>query len=399
MRNFKTINDVNLENKRALIRLDLNMPMKNGVILDYSRIERSIPTLKKLTSQKAKVIIISHLGRPEGKFNSKMSLEPIASALKEILNHNIRFVSNCTGKVAQNAAQGMEPGDIILLENLRFFEGEEKNDPKFSKKLASLGDVYINDAFSCSHRAHASTIGIPNYLEAVAGPQMENEINALSSALIKAKHPIAAIIGGSKISTKIEVLLNLLPQVEFLIIGGGMANTFLFSKGFNIQKSLCEKGMVNEAKKVLNQAEKYNCEIILPVDGIVAKQCITNIDSKEVFLTSVPQNTMILDIGHLSRKKIKDCLKDCRTVLWNGPLGAFETSPFDSGTNEIAAEIARLTSKNKLLSVAGGGDTLAAIAKSKTVHSFSYLSAAGGAFLEWLEGKDLPGIIPLIKSI
>ncbi|MSO91839.1 MAG: phosphoglycerate kinase [Rhodospirillales bacterium] len=395
MKPFKTSDDFDVKGKRVLVRTDLNVPMRDGRITDTTRITRTAATLDELAKRGAIVIALSHFGRPEGRAVKSMSLKPVADALSKALGRKVTFVPDCVGPAAEKAVATARPGDVILLENLRFHPGEEKNDKAFAAKLASLGDIYVNDAFSAAHRAHASTAAIAELLPAAAGRLMQAELEALESALESPKHPVAALVGGAKISTKIDVIGHLLGKVDVLIIGGGMANTFLHAKGINVGKSLCERDMAETARRILADAERNKVDVILPSDAVVApafKECV---ESKPVAIDAIPPDSMILDIGPKSIAALTARLETLKTLLWNGPLGAFEVKPFDAGTNAVAKAAARLTKAGKLTSVAGGGDTVAALANAGVIDDFSYVSTAGGAFLEWLEGKDLPGVAAL----
>jgi phosphoglycerate kinase len=395
MSKVKTIDDLNVANKRVLLRLDLNVPMSDGQITDTTRIDRSLNTIKKLTKANAAVIIISHFGRPKGQADPKMSLEPIARALSLALNFDIPFATNCIGPEAHMIVEKIKVGDVVMLENLRFHAGEETNDIEFAGKLAELANVFVNDAFSCAHRAHASTESITYLLPSAAGLLMQAELDALSTVLVNPERPVIALVGGAKISTKMNVLSHLVKQVDQLIIGGGMANTFLCAQGINIGKSLCEIDMTSDALDIMGQAVAFGCEIILPIDAIVAKEFTEGTMSETVLLDAIDPEKMILDVGPASAADLKKRITDCKTLIWNGPLGAFEIKPFDNATNILAQEAANLTAKGQIISVAGGGDTIAALANAGVQEEFSYVSTAGGAFLEWLEGRELPGVAAL----
>lgn len=398
MSKLPTLKDVDVKGKKVLVRLDLNVPMVHGKVADHSRITRIIPTLKELIKRKAKIIIISHFDRPKGEFVRSMSLAPITNPLSEALGQELQFGIDCIGKPAEEAIAKLKDGNVLLLENLRFHKGEEKNDPDFSKQLAKLADIYVNDAFSCSHRTHASIVGVAEKLPAVAGLLLQEEIENLEKFLNSPKNPLVGIVGGAKVSTKLEIVQNLVNKVDTLIIGGGMANTFLLAKKIKIGKSLHEKELVGTAAKILEKAEKKGCEIILPSDVVVAKSLSESTECKVVPINKVPDGYMILDIGPETVINICNKMKESKTVIWNGPVGAFETVPFDISSMSIARMIAALTSANKISSVAGGGDVVAAISRAGLTESFSYISTAGGAFLEWLEGKELPGIKVLQES-
>ncbi|MDZ5454171.1 MULTISPECIES: phosphoglycerate kinase [Labrys] len=388
---FRTLDDVNVENKRVLVRVDLNVPMENGVVGDATRIERIIPTILELARAKAKVILLAHFGRPKG-VDPKESLKPVAAKLAEIAKRPVAFAEDCIGEAAAKAVAAMQPGDILCLENTRFHPGEEKNDPDFVKALAANGDIWVNDAFSAAHRAHASTEGLGHVLPAYAGRTMQAEIEALSRALEQPKRPVVAVVGGAKVSTKLELLGNLVAKVDALIIGGGMANTFLHAQGVGVGKSLAERDLADTARSILAKAEKANCAIILPVDAVVAYHFAADAPNHAYGLDSIPLDGMILDAGPQSVERIKGAIDEAETLVWNGPLGAFELHPFDHGTVAAAKHVAARTKAGKLLSVAGGGDTVAALNHAKVADQFSYVSTAGGAFLEWLEGKPLPGV-------
>ena len=380
-----------------LVRADLNVPMQDGLVTDTTRIERTLPTIRDLQAKGAQVIVLSHLGRPEGQRNPEMSLKPVAMALRKSLSQEVAFGADCIGADAAAAIAAANNGEVVVLENVRFHAGEEANDGTFAQAMAHLADIYVNDAFSCAHRAHASTAAIACLLPSAAGRLMQSELEALSSALGNPERPVAAVVGGSKISTKMEVLGNLVSKVDQLIIGGGMANTFLFANGINVEKSLSETDMADQAKDMMVNAATEGCEIVLPVDATVAQAFEVGVKNQAVSVDSIPAESMILDVGPASIIDLTQRLSRCRTVVWNGPLGAFEISPFDAGTNAVAVEAARLTQDKLLLSVAGGGDTIAALTNAGVVDHFSYVSTAGGAFLEWLEGKTLPGVAALEK--
>jgi len=392
---FKTIDDLDTRGKRVLVRADLNVPMRDGKVSDATRIDRSLATIRDLTETGAKVIVISHFGRPKGQRSPELSLKPIAAALAEAAGQDVAFAADCIGPDAEHVIDGMADGDLALLENLRFHGAEEKNDMEFAGKLAELADIYVDDAFSCAHRAHASTEAITHLLPSAAGRLMQSELVALTDALENPDRPVAAVVGGAKISTKMEVLGHLASKVDQLIIGGGMANTFLHAQGVNVGASLCEADMADQALAVMDAAAATGCEVVLPVDATFAKEFKEGAASQSGPVNMVPADGMILDVGPASIDDLMQRLATCKTVVWNGPLGAFEISPFDTGTNAVAREAARLTKEGALLSVAGGGDTVAALANAGVADAFSYVSTAGGAFLEWLEGKTLPGVAAL----
>ena len=395
---LKTINDIeNIKGKKVVVRADLNVPTEDGKITDNSRIERFAPTAKLLSDKGAKVIIITHFGRPKGKKLPEFSVAFMKDSLSKAIGKPVEFVDDTIGEKVENTISKMNDGDIILLENVRFYAEEEANDAEFSKKLASLGEIFVNDAFSTSHRAHASTEGITKYLPSYAGLLMEEEINALTKALENPAHPAIAIVGGSKVSTKLAVLENITKKVDALVIGGAMANTFLLAQGYNIGTSMAEPEMTDTALKIIDEAKKNGCEIILPVDVCVAKEFKANAENKFVGINDVDGDWKIFDVGPETSKMLDKKFEEAKTVLWNGPLGVFELTPFDRGTNELARTVAKLTREGKLTSVAGGGDTVSALNNAGVEDDFSYISTAGGAFLEWLEGKILPAIPPLQK--
>ena len=391
---FKTLDDFDFAGKRVLIRADLNVPMQDGHVSDATRLERFAPTVRELAAKGAKTIVLSHFGRPKGR-DETQSLAPLAPALAKEIGRPVAFADDCVGDVAAAAVAKMAVGDVLLLENLRFHKGEEKNDKAFAKALAALGDIYVNDAFSCAHRAHASTEGLAHLLPNAAGRAMQAELDALSSALDRPLRPVAAIVGGSKISTKLDLIGNLLARVDLLVIGGGMANTFLHAKGISIGRSLCETNMAQTARRIMEDAVASGKHILLPVDAVVAGALSDGAAAQTVPIGRIPDDKMILDIGPLSVAEILAAFENARTLVWNGPVGAFEFSPFDAGTRALAQWAAARTTAGKLMTVAGGGDTVAALAKAHAVAQFSYVSTAGGAFLEWLEGKELPGVAAL----
>src|SRR6266540_2355140 len=391
MPSFRTLDDVDVKNKRVLLRVDLNVPMENGKVADATRIERVATTINEIADKGGKVILLSHLGRPKGP-DPKHSLTPVAMTVASVTGRPVAFAEDCVGEKAQAGVNAMRPGDILCLENTRFHNGEEKNDPAFVAALAKLGDTWVNDAFSAAHRAHASTEGLGHTLPAYAGRTMQAELDALARALEAPQRPVAAIVGGAKISTKLDLLGNLIAKVDVLIIGGAMANTFLAAQGKKVGKSLCEHDLVGTARDVLAKAKSRNCEIVLPVDAVVAQKFEANAPSRVVSVDDVGDADMILDIGPRSIEQVVSVLARVKTLVWNGPFGAFEMEPFDTGTVEVAEAAAELTASGKLVSVAGGGDTVAALNAAGVAERFSYVSTAGGAFLEWLEGKSLPGV-------
>jgi phosphoglycerate kinase len=393
MPRFLTLDDLDAKGKRVLVRADLNVPVKDGRVADQTRIARLAPTIRELAEKGAVVVVISHFGRPKGKPDPALSLKPLAQPLSEALQRrHVVFAEDCIGPRAKAAVDGLKPGEIALLENLRFHKEEESNDPVFAKALASLAEIYVDDAFSCAHRAHASVEAVAHLLPAYAGRLMEAELKALSAALEHPQHPVAAIVGGAKVSTKLAMLHFLAAKVQVLIIGGAMANTLLLAEGRGVGKSLVERDLLDGARRLRGEAEKAGCELVLPVDAVVAKELKPGVAVQTVSVGQVPEDSMILDIGPRTVALIAEKLASCRTLVWNGPLGAFEIKPFDQGTSVIANLVAELTQARRLLSVAGGGDTVAALAAAGVTGKLSYVSAAGGAFLEWLEGRDLPGI-------
>jgi phosphoglycerate kinase len=388
---FRTLDDVDVKGKRVLLRVDLNVPTEGGRVTDTTRLERVGPTITEISSKGGKVILLAHFGRPKGR-DPKESLKPVAAALSAVIKKPVLFADDCVGDVADKAIAAMKDGDILCLENTRFHKEEEKNDPAFVAELAKLGDVWVNDAFSAAHRAHASTEGLGHKLPAYAGRTMQAELDALSRALEAPTKPVIAIVGGAKVSSKIELLENLVSKVDALVIGGGMANTFLHAQGVPIGKSLAEKDLATTALRIVEKADAANCAIILPVDAVVAGQFAANAPSHAYGLDAIPPDGMILDVGPLSIERIRSAIDDAATLVWNGPLGAFEITPFDRGTVVAAKHAAERTKAKKLISVAGGGDTVAALNQAGVAGDFSYVSTAGGAFLEWMEGKPLPGV-------
>jgi len=397
MENLRKLDRVELQGKKISLRADLNVPMSRGKVTDDTRIKRFIPTLEYLNNAGAIVIVTSHLGRPKGKFNAEMSLKPVAALLAQLSKLKIEFIEESVGQEAVAKTKGMRSGEVALLENLRFHIEEEANDAKFARQLADHADIYVNDAFSAAHRAHASTHAISKFLPSYAGPSMVAELEALQTVLGYPKRPVTAIIGGAKVSSKIDVLQHLVPRMDKLIIGGGMANTFLLAKGISIGKSLVEFDLVETARAILGKAEECGCEILLPVDAVIANTLSTDAFFKTVHIDHVAEDQMILDVGPDSIELFKNHLRTCQTLLWNGPLGAFEVKPFGEGTFAVAKQAAKLTKTGKLLTVAGGGDTVAALNIAEVTELFSYVSTAGGAFLEWLEGKELPGVSVLLE--
>lgn len=392
MARYRTMDDVDFAGKTALVRVDLNVPMADGKVTDATRIDRALPTLRDLKAKGAKIVLLSHFGRPKGKVVPEMSLAPVVSAVSAALGEDVAFAGDCVGETAKAAIDALAPGRVLILENTRFHGGEEKNEADFAFRLASCGDVFVSDAFSAAHRAHASTVGIADHLPAVAGRAMQAELDALSAALGAPRRPVMAIVGGSKVSTKLDLLENLVGKVDRLVIGGGMANTFLHARGVDVGKSLCEKDLAETARRIEVTAKDRGCAILLQTDAMVAGGLDDGANAAEVSVDAVPADKMMLDVGAATVAEIDRALADTKTVLWNGPLGAFEFSPFDNGTNEVARKVASLTAEGALTSVAGGGDTVAALAHAGAADRFTYVSTAGGAFLEWLEGKVLPGV-------
>ncbi|NCT40709.1 MAG: phosphoglycerate kinase [Alphaproteobacteria bacterium] len=392
---FETIKDIDVRGKRILLRADLNVPAQRGKVTDTTRIDRLKPTIDYLREAGAKVLILSHFGRPEGEQNPEMSLAFLVSALEECWGCDVKFATDCIGERAAAVANALGDGDVALLENLRFHKGEKENDPAFVAELAKLGDIYVNDAFSAAHRAHASTEGLAHVLPPVAGLSMARELKALDAALDNPKTPVVAVTGGSKISTKLSVLYHLVEKVDYLILGGAMANTFIYAQGGDIGASMCEKDMQDEAKKILAHAKDKRCKILLPIDATVVRELKNGAEHSHVPADKIPSDMMAIDAGPKSIEYFLDEIKDCKTLVWNGPLGVFEISPFDAGTNALAKAVAQRTKDGSLISIAGGGDTVAALENAGVACDLSYMSTAGGAFLEWLQGKPLPGVAAL----
>jgi phosphoglycerate kinase len=388
---FRTLDHADLKGKRVLVRVDLNVPMHEGEVADVSRIERNAPTIVEIADRGGKVILLSHYGRPKGR-DPKESLKPVVAAVARIIDRPIAFADDCAGETAEQAVARLKPGDILCLENTRFYKGEEKNDPALAAALAKLGDIYVDDAFSVAHRAHASVEAIARLLPAYAGRAMQEELAALEKALHTPERPVAAIVGGAKVSTKLDLLGNLLNHVDTLIIGGGMANTFLAAQGKAVGKSLCETDLTQTARNILTKAKSLNREVVLPIDLVVAQTLAAHAPSRVVAVDEVGPDDMILDIGPRTVEHVVSVLARTRTLVWNGPFGAFEMEPFDNGTVAVAEAAAELTADGKLVSIAGGGDTMAALNVAGVTGRFTYVSTAGGAFLEWLEGKVLPGV-------
>ncbi len=392
---FRTLDNLDVADKRVLLRADLNVPMHDGKIGDLTRIERLCPTIRELSGKGAKVIVCSHFDRPKGKRVAGMSLAPMAAALAEVLGHRVRFVEDCTGTAAEQAVDLLSRGGVLVLENTRFHEGEENNDPVFAASLAKLADIFVNDAFSAAHRAHASTEGVAHLLPSYAGRLMQAELEALDAALGNPAHPVAAIVGGAKVSTKLALLGNLVAKVDVLVIGGAMANTFLAAQGKSVGKSLQEAEMHATALDILSKAQAAGCRVVLPTDAVVAREFKSNPPTETVSVDAVPADFMILDIGPVSVADLIRQLQSWKTLVWNGPLGAFETPPFDAATVALAHAVADATQNSGLRSVAGGGDTVSALRHAGVTERMSYVSSAGGAFLEWLEGRTLPGVATL----
>lgn len=396
MRNFKTLDDLeNISGKRILVRVDLNVPMQHGQVSDDTRLRATKETIFDLVAKDAVVLLCAHFGRPKGQVVADMSLAAVVKPLANVLGMDVQFISYCIGDDAKSAVDKLNHGSVAVLENTRFHAGEEENAPEFAQQLAGLADIYVNDAFSAAHRAHASTEGVTHFLPTYAGRALEAELNALEAALGEPKHPVAAVVGGAKVSSKLDVLTHLVDKVDHLIIGGGMANTFLAAKGVDVGKSLCEHDLKNTALDILERAEAANCTVHLPYDVVVAKEFKAGADARTINVHEVADDDMILDIGPAAVEALGDALKNCQTLIWNGPLGAFEIPPFDAATISLAQTAAALTKGATLLSVAGGGDTVAALNHAGVAQDFSFISTAGGAFLEWMEGKVLPGVAAL----
>lgn len=396
---FKTLDDLgDITGKVALVRVDLNLPMQEGHVTDATRVKASAPTILELADRGAKVLLLAHFGRPKGERNSTMSLSLVQGAVENVLGREVMFIPEVAGDVMKQAIGILRAGDIGLLENTRFWKGEEKNDPEFAQAIAANADIYVNDAFSAAHRAHATTEGLARLLPAYAGRAMQMELEALDKALGNPEKPVAAVVGGAKVSTKLAVLEHLVGQVDHLIIGGGMANTFLAARGVDVGKSLCEHDLAATAEKIMDAADKAGCTVHLPYDVVVAKEFAANPPSMRICnVHEVAADEMILDVGPQAVEALGDVLKTCRTLVWNGPMGAFETQPFDAATVALARTAAALTKEGSLVSVAGGGDTVAALNHAGVAQDFTYISTAGGAFLEWMEGRELPGVAALEK--
>ncbi len=395
---FLTLDDIDAAGKIVLLRADLNVPVKDGAVSDATRIERLAPTIRELAAKGARIVLMSHFGRPTGR-DPALSLRQVVPALARALDgREIAFAEDCIGPAAERVVAALAPGDVALLENLRFHAGEEANDPGFARALAALGDIYVNDAFAAAHRAHASTEAIAHHLPAVAGRLMQAELDALASVLETPQRPVMAIIGGAKVSTKLDLLIFILGKVDSLVIGGAMANTLIAAQGIEIGTSLCERDMADTARGILARAKAAGATLVLPVDAVVAEKLAPGVATQVVPIDRVPRDRMILDIGPASVAAIGARLETCRTLVWNGPVGAFEVPPFEAGTTALARRVGALTRAGRLISVAGGGDTVAALAQAGVSDDLSYVSTAGGAFLEWLEGRELPGVAALVRA-
>jgi phosphoglycerate kinase len=394
---YATLDDLDVQGRRVLVRLDLNVPMKDGKVTDATRIERQSETVRELASRGARVVVLSHFDRPKGKVVPEMSLRPVAEPLAKTIGRPVTFAPDCIGETAKAAVAALKDGDVVLLENTRFHKGEEANDPAFSKELAALGDIFVNDAFSAAHRAHASTEGIAHLLPSAAGRSMETELSHLAKALDKPERPVMAVVGGAKISTKITLLENLLAKVDTLVIGGAMANTFLAAQGHAVGKSLIEADQFETARRIMEAAGKKGVTILLPSDVVLSREFKANAENRTASVTNVGADEMILDAGPKTIEDFTRQLQNTATLVWNGPFGAFEMTPFDAGTTAAARAVAKRTAEGKLLSVAGGGDTVAALSHAGAGDAFTYVSTAGGAFLEWLEGQTLPGVAALTR--
>ena len=395
---WKRLDEMELADKRVLVRVDINVPVENGVVTDDTRMRRIAPTLHDIIEKGGRPILLAHFGRPKGARVPEMSLRPLTDPLAKVLGVPVMFCADCRGPAAASAIEAMADGQVLLLENTRFYPGEEKNDPELAAEMAALGDIYVNDAFSAAHRAHASTEAIARLLPACAGRLMQAELTALDAALGTPERPVAAVVGGAKVSTKLELLANLTRKVDTLIIGGGMANTFLAAQGVNVGKSLCEHDMTETARDILDRAQAVGCTILLPSDIVVATEFAAGAPAQTLPATACPAESMILDAGPETTKEIASAIDTSKTLIWNGPLGAFEIPPFDTATNAAAAHAAARTRAGALTSVAGGGDTVAALNQAGAAEAFTYISTAGGAFLEWMEGKTLPGVAALAQD-
>jgi phosphoglycerate kinase len=396
MARFRILDDLDVRNRTVLLRADLNVPVKDGVVTDATRIERLAPTIATLIARSAKVVLMSHFGRPQGRPDPEFSLRPLVAPLQRAIGGpSVAFATDCIGEEAKRVVAALRPGEVALLENLRFHKGEEANSPEFARALAELGEVYVDDAFSAAHRAHASIAALAHLLPAAAGKLMEAELSALTAALETPVRPVMALVGGAKVSTKLDLLRFIMSKVDLMAIGGAMANTLLFAEGTEVGRSLCERDMADDARRLLSLARERNCRVILPEDAVVAAELAPGKPTQIVPIGAVPGDMMILDVGPKTVDRIAVALEEARTLVWNGPLGAFETPPFEQATVAVAKKVGALTRAGKLLSVAGGGDTVAALAAANVTEELSYVSTAGGAFLEWLEGRELPGVAAL----
>ena len=398
---FRTLDDADLQGRRALVRVDFNVPMQDGRVSDDTRLRAALPTIDKLRKGGAKVVLLAHFDRPKGKRVPEMSLKPVVEPLAKLVGAPVAFADDCVGGDAAKAVAALKDGDVLLLENVRFHAGEEKNDPEFARALAANGDLYVNDAFSAAHRAHASTEGLARLLPAYAGEQMRRELEALDAALGNPQRPVLGIVGGAKVSTKLDLLNNLVGKLDYLAIGGGMANTFRYAQGFEIGGSLCEKEMADTAREIIAKAQAGGCKLILPSDAVVAKDLAPDVPTRTVQLAKdggVAADEKIFDVGPDTLAELLKAMAECRTLIWNGPLGVFEVQPFDKATVEAARQAASLAKAGKLVAVAGGGDTVAALNAAHAAGDFTFVSTAGGAFLEWMEGKELPGVAALAQK-
>lgn len=395
---FKTLDDVMVAGKRVLLRVDVNVPTRDGRVTDDTRLRAITPTIQELAQKGAKTVLLAHFGRPKGKRDESQSVKPIVDALEKLLMQDVQFAEDCVGEVAEAAVAKLNPGDVLLLENVRFHPGEEENDPDFAAALAKSGDIYVNEAFSAAHRAHASIEAIAYLLPSYAGRSMQAELEALAKALSEPERPVVAVVGGAKVSTKLDLLGNLVSKVDYLVIGGGMANTFLAAQGLDVGKSLCERDLLDTAREIEGKAKAAGCTIVLPADGRLAMEFKANAVNRVAPVNAIGPEEMMLDVGPDAIEQVAGVFEQARTLVWNGPFGAFEIEPFDEGTVAAARKAAELTEAGRLLSVAGGGDTVAALNHAGVAEQFSYVSTAGGAFLEWLEGKELPGVAALTKS-
>jgi phosphoglycerate kinase len=392
---FRSLDQADLAQKRALVRVDFNVPMQDGAVSDDTRLRAALPTIEKLRSGGAKVILLAHFDRPKGKRIASMSLGPIAGPLAALLGVPVAFADDCIGQEAETAVAAMKAGDVLLLENLRYHSGEEANDPTFAKALARLGDLYVNDAFSAAHRAHASTEGLARLIPAYAGEAMRRELEALEKALGKPERPVLGIVGGSKVSTKLDLLKNLVTRLDRLAIGGGMANTFLFAQGWDVGASYCEKDLADTAREIMSLAAASGCELLLPIDIVVAEKMEPGAPARTRALGAIESDERILDAGPQSVARLIAAMEASKTLIWNGPLGVFEMPPFDRATVAAAKAAAKLTQSGALVAVAGGGDTVSALNHAGVAADLTFVSTAGGAFLEWMEGKTLPGVAAL----